>query len=182
MPNSLPLTGLAVVAAVAAGLGAARAFDRQGWARDVPAEVARGHQVYAAACASCHGAALEGQPRWWEPGPDGMLPAPPHDATGHTWQHSDRELTELVLHSVTAFAPAGYRTGMPAFAGRLSEAQVAAVIAYIKSTWAPGIRAYQAAQNPGGPTLQDLGSDWLFPATCGYHLGPPQGSAQGPAQ
>ncbi len=174
MRARLPLTALAMVGAVTAGLGAAHGFDRQRWARDVPAVVARGHQVYAAACASCHGTALEGQARWWEPGADGVLPAPPHDASGHTWQHSDGELTELILHSVAGFAPAGYRTGMPAFAGRLSPAQVAAVIAYIKSTWAPGIRAYQASQNPGGPSLAELGTDWVFPATCGYHLGPQQ--------
>ncbi len=164
------LTGLA---AVVLALGSAHAFDRASWARDVPAQVSRGHQVYAAECAACHGSELEGQARWWEPGADGLLPAPPHDASGHTWQHSDRELTELVAHSVAAFAPAGYRTGMPAYAGRLSPGQIASVIAYVKSTWPTGIRAYQAAQNPGGPTLAELGGDWTFPATCGYHLGPP---------
>ena len=160
------------MAAVLIGLGAAHAFDAGRWARDVPAEVARGRVVYAANCASCHGAHLEGQPHWWEPGADGLLPAPPHDPAGHTWQHSDRELTELVAHSVTAFAPAGYKSGMPAFAGTLAPAKIQAVIAYIKSTWPTGVRAYQAAQNPGGPTLADLGTDWVFPATCGYHLGP----------
>jgi hypothetical protein len=115
---------------------------------------------------------LEGQARWWEPGVDGVLPAPPHDPTGHTWQHSDAELTELIAHSVAAFAPEGYRTGMPAFAGTLSPGQIEAVIAYIKSTWPAGIRAYQAAQNPGGPTLASLGGDWVFPPSCGYHMKP----------
>ena len=164
-------TSLAIAVAVAALLGTAPAFERG--TPEHPAQVARGRAVYAAECASCHGAALEGQPHWWEVGADGMLPAPPHDRTGHTWQHSDAELTELVTHGVAAFAAPGYRSGMPAFEGRLSPERVADVIAYIKSTWPTGIRAWQAAQNPGGPPLSDLRGDWTFPATCGYHLGTP---------
>ncbi|MCB1335497.1 MAG: c-type cytochrome, partial [Roseivivax sp.] len=38
------------------------------------AQLARGAAVYAEACASCHGANLEGQPEWRSPGPDGRLP------------------------------------------------------------------------------------------------------------
>ena len=61
---------------------------------------------------------------------------------------------------------------MPAYATRLTPAQIDATLAYIKSTWPPGIRAYQAAQNPGGPPLAQLPGDWTFPPTCGYHLQP----------
>ncbi|MGP3699899.1 c-type cytochrome, partial [Rhodobacter sp. NSM] len=43
-----------------------------------PARLALGQRVYAAECASCHGANLEGQANWREPGPDGRYPAPPH--------------------------------------------------------------------------------------------------------
>jgi mono/diheme cytochrome c family protein len=46
--------------------------------------VARGEAVYAQYCAACHGAHLEGQPNWRERQPNGRLPAPPHDASGHT--------------------------------------------------------------------------------------------------
>ena len=49
--------------------------------------VTHGAQIYAAACASCHGADLEGQPNWRFRNADGRLPAPPHDETGHTWHH-----------------------------------------------------------------------------------------------
>lgn len=166
-------SSLAIVAAVGIGLGTAAFSDRGAWQRDTPGQVVRGRQVYAAQCASCHGANLEGQPRWWEPGADGMLPAPPHDSTGHTWQHSDRELTELVAHGVAGFAPPGYRSAMPAFADRLDPAGIADVIAYIRSTWPASHRAWQAAQNPGGPSLADLPGDWVFPPICGYHLIPP---------
>jgi mono/diheme cytochrome c family protein len=169
----MPPKALIIVGAVALSLGTASAFDSQPrWAADRPGQLAQGRQVYAGHCAACHGTDLAGQPRWWEPGPDGLLPAPPHDPTGHTWQHSDRELVELITHSVAAFAPEGYRTAMPAFAGTLSASQIDAVIAYIKSTWPTGIRAYQAAQNPGGPTLASLGGDWVFPPSCGYHMKP----------
>ncbi len=163
---------LCVAAAVLAGLGAAAAFER-GPAHPAPVQLMQGARLYASECASCHGARLEGQPQWWEPGADGMLPAPPHDASGHTWQHSDAELTELVAHGTAAFTAPDYRSGMPAFAGRNSPAQIEAVIAFIKSTWPPGQRAWQAAQNPGGPGLADLPGDWVFPSTCGYHLKPP---------
>ena len=57
-----------------------------------PSLVARGTVVYAQHCASCHGAKLEGQPDWRKRLPNGRLPAPPHDTTGHTWHHSDKQL------------------------------------------------------------------------------------------
>ncbi|MBY0331042.1 MAG: cytochrome c [Acetobacteraceae bacterium] len=104
-----------------------------------PAQVALGQRVYAEHCASCHGANLEGQPNWQARRPDGRLPAPPHDATGHTWHHPDAQLMELTRKGLTGILP-GYESDMPAFEGVLTEAEVAAVIAFIKSTWPPDIR------------------------------------------
>ena len=51
---------------------------------DDPERIALGGSIYAEHCASCHGAALEGQPGWREGLPSGRIPAPPHDETGHT--------------------------------------------------------------------------------------------------
>ena len=51
-------------------------------------DLAGGRILYKEHCASCHGAKLEGQPNWRRIGKDGLLPAPPHDATGHTWQRT----------------------------------------------------------------------------------------------
>ena len=62
---------------------------------DDAAVTALGQRVYAAQCAACHGAGLEGQPNWRERGPDGRLPAPPHDASGHTWHHPDELLFRI---------------------------------------------------------------------------------------
>src|SRR5215470_2108104 len=62
--------------------------------------VARGAAVYSQYCASCHGAHLEGQPNWRERQPNGRLPAPPHDASGHTWHHPDNDLFEMTKHGI----------------------------------------------------------------------------------
>jgi mono/diheme cytochrome c family protein len=139
------------------------------WVGRAQAGLAEGARVYAADCASCHGARLEGQPNWWRPGPDGMLPAPPHDASGHTWQHTDAELYDLIAHSVVNVAPKSYRTAMPAYAGTLGPADIRAVIDFIKSQWPPGVRAYQASLNAGKPDYASLGPDWVFPPTCLPH-------------
>jgi len=106
--------------------------------------VSLGREVYAAHCASCHGATLEGQPNWRERKPDGLLPAPPHDASGHTWHHGDAQLLAMVRDGLAPFAPPGYRSDMPAFKDVLSEREIAAVLAYIKSTWPADVRERQA--------------------------------------
>lgn len=106
-------------------------------------QVAMGERLYATSCASCHGAALEGQPDWQRRLPNGRLPAPPHDASGHTWHHSDAHLFRVTKLGPAAY-PAGRQTDMPAFEGVLSDAEIAAVLAFIKSRWPEEIRARQA--------------------------------------
>ena len=113
-------------------------------ADDEPARLARGKAVYDAQCASCHGAKLEGQPNWRERLPNGRFPAPPHDATGHTWHHADELLFNITKNGIEPYAPAGYKSDMPAFRGRLSDDDIRAVIAYIKSTWPEEQRKLQA--------------------------------------
>src|SRR5262249_8973662 len=115
-------------------------------ANDV-AQVAEGHSGYVAQCARCHGANLEGQPNWRQPPAHERLPAPTHDASGHTWHHPDAELFGITKRGITPYAPEGYKSDMPAFGGVLSDDQIAAVLAYIKSTWPPDIRARQARIN-----------------------------------
>jgi len=106
-------------------------------------QVAAGRSVYVANCASCHGAKLEGQPNWKERKPDGKLPAPPHDETGHTWHHPDQQLFDIVKRGVAAIVP-NYPTDMIGFGGRLSDQDIWNVIAYIKSTWPADVRVRQA--------------------------------------
>jgi mono/diheme cytochrome c family protein len=143
---------VAIVAAltvfIAVGAGAAAFFTRADpklaradWAD--AAQVGQGRAVYAAQCATCHGANLEGQPNWRQRQPNGRLPAPPHDASGHTWHHPDRVLFEITREGIAAHAPAGYESDMPAFGGTLSDPEIWAVLAYIKSTWPVDIRERQ---------------------------------------
>lgn len=99
-------------------------------------KVARGAKVYAEHCAACHGAKLEGQPSWQRRLPNGRLPAPPHDESGHTWHHPDRVLFGITKHGlVPPYAPADYQSDMPAFGGKLSDDEIWAVLAFIKSHW-----------------------------------------------
>lgn len=101
-----------------------------------PARIAIGQNLYAQHCAACHGAKLEGQPDWRRRLPSGRMPAPPHDETGHTWHHPDAVLFGITKHGlVPPYAPADYQSDMPAFAGKLSDEEIRAVLAYIKSHW-----------------------------------------------
>lgn len=110
-------------------------------------QVALGKRVYAAHCASCHGAGLEGEADWQMRKPDGKLPAPPHDESGHTWHHPDRHLFEVTKYGTAAIAPAGYKTDMIGFGDTLSDDEIWAAIAYIKSRWPDDVRARQQMIN-----------------------------------
>jgi mono/diheme cytochrome c family protein len=108
-------------------------------------DLALGEKLYAQQCASCHGANLEGQPDWRKRLPNGRFPAPPHDASGHTWHHPDEVLFAITKHGlVPPYAPAGYESDMPAFGGKLSDQQIRAVLAYIESRWPPELRKRRA--------------------------------------
>jgi mono/diheme cytochrome c family protein len=105
-----------------------------------------GRALYLENCAGCHGASLEGQPDWMVRKPDGRLPAPPHDATGHTWHHSDEQLFRITKEGLAVIAP-NYETDMPAFGGTMTDAEIRAVLDYIKSTWPERERAIQAKRS-----------------------------------
>lgn len=113
-----------------------------------PALVARGKAVYAQHCASCHGANLEGQPNWRHRLPNGRMPAPPHDPTGHSWHHSDQQLFEMTKFGPGALVP-GYQSDMPGFKDKLNDADIWAVLSFIESTWPADIRARQQRMNRG---------------------------------
>ncbi|MGX1501065.1 mono/diheme cytochrome c family protein [Labrenzia sp. MBR-25] len=115
-------------------------------------QIALGQEVYAQNCASCHGANLEGQPNWRRRLENGRMPAPPHDERGHTWHHSDRELFTITKRGVGGVV-AGYESDMPAYGDVLSDDEIAAVLAFIKSTWPERQRDVQAritAKDGGG--------------------------------
>jgi mono/diheme cytochrome c family protein len=93
------------------------------------ADVARGEQLYAANCASCHGGRDSNPP---------LPAAPPHTDAGHTWHHSDQTLHGVITGELTFQG----RT-MPSFEGQLSGQEIADILAYIKTWWGPEQRQYQ---------------------------------------
>ena len=101
-----------------------------------PVMLALGRKLYSQHCGACHGMKLEGQPNWQRKLPNGRMPAPPHDESGHTWHHPDEVLFGITKHGlVPPYAPPGYQSDMPAFAGTLSDQEIRAVLAYIGSHW-----------------------------------------------
>ena len=122
-----------------------------GWGTSAPAQtvltpsdpdvVALGQSIYSENCASCHGVNLEGQPNWRLPGQDGQLPAPPHDATGHTWHHDEDTLFRLTKYGTGALiGDPNYVSNMPIYGGLLTDDEIIAALSYIKSTWPQEIR------------------------------------------
>ena len=109
-----------------------------------PDRLALGRKLYDETCAACHGAELEGQANWRARDSNGLLPAPPHDETGHTWHHSDQQLFEITKRGTAALVGSDYQTAMGPFAEVLSDDEIRAVLAYIKSRWPEYIRARQA--------------------------------------
>jgi mono/diheme cytochrome c family protein len=115
-------------------------------------DLTNGAALYAQHCAACHGADLEGQPDWRSPGADGILPAPPHDRTGHTWHHSNAMLFDYTKRGgQRALADLGvtdFTSGMPAFQDQMSDQDIWDVLGYIRSTWPAREQAVQSGQNP----------------------------------
>ncbi|MCI0713045.1 MAG: c-type cytochrome [Chloroflexi bacterium] len=94
-----------------------------------------GQELYDLYCASCHGANGEGQypENPYLPDASGLVGAPPHDSTGHTWHHPDAVLVEIVQEgrAMPNVHP------MPPFKGQLSETQIMAILDHIKTWWLP---------------------------------------------
>lgn len=116
-------------------------------------DIVAGENLYAEQCASCHGRNLEGQPNWRVPNDDGTMPAPPHDATGHTWHHDSQLLFDYTrLGGAGALAERGitnFASAMPAFGETLTDDDIWTILAYIQSTWPEDVQEIQAARSPG---------------------------------
>lgn len=119
-------------------------FPRSGPTETSTERIDRGRAIYAANCASCHGENLEGQPDWKSRLPSGRLPAPPHDASGHTWHHPDGVLFRITREGPAAIVGGDYESDMPGFADVLSDDDIRAVLDFIKSTWPDRERNHQA--------------------------------------
>ena len=127
---------------------------------------AQGEALYQRECARCHGADLKGEPGWQTPGENGRIKAPPHDESGHTWMHARPELFQQIKSGRGAAAAPGYAGDMPAFADRLSDDEIWAVLEFIASRWPPGHRAYQMLLEPDFDPARLPAGDWQLPKMC----------------
>jgi mono/diheme cytochrome c family protein len=87
-------------------------------------------------CAVCHGANAEGTSDWKKADANGNYPPPPLDGSAHAWHHAIPQLTRSIKEG-------GIKLGgvMPAFADKLSDQDILAVIAYFQSKWPDKIYA-----------------------------------------
>ena len=112
------------------------------------AVVAAGENIYQAQCAACHGAQMQGQPDWRARDENGMLPAPPHDKTGHTWHHADDLLFEITKYGPgVVIGDANYKSMMPAYKDILTDQDIVSVLSYIKHSWPAEEREWQDKVN-----------------------------------
>jgi len=164
--------GFAAIALVAAGFAGwtalAQSAPGEPLLRDDPQTLALGETVYQVNCAACHGAALEGEADWRQPNPDGTMPAPPHDASGHTWHHDAEALFALTKHGVGAvIGDSDYASNMPAYAEILTDPEIIAVLSYIRSTWPEEIRTMYDAREMDQRSQKGLTHQASGPcATC----------------
>jgi len=161
------LVGLAVIAAVAMVLVGAGVFSDATDAEQTDlrarmpevVDIELGAVLFAQSCSVCHGTELQGQPDWRSPGADGLLPAPPHDESGHTWHHPDRVLFDYTkLGGSAALAQQGldFESGMPAFGDVLSDAEIWNILAFIQSTWPERTQEIQASRTEADEARGDL--------------------------
>jgi cbb3-type cytochrome c oxidase subunit III len=142
----------------------ARSLGAPGGAAPAPppaAPQAEGAAIFQSVCARCHGADGKGLPSTHTPNFTS-----PSIQTALTDQH--------ILDVIRNGKPG---TIMPAWSGRLSDQQIHAVAAYVRSLGAPGVAAQGVAGPPvpGGPPTPGIyqpGDDLLFTLPTGRLLDP----------
>lgn len=95
-----------------------------------PARLAWGRQLYRQHCAVCHRENAEGDPNWRRRDADGMWPPPALNGTAHAWHHPLDDLRRMIREG----SPPG-QGRMPAWKGKLSDAQIDVIILWLQSLW-----------------------------------------------
>src|SRR5690606_15294047 len=106
-------------------------------------QVALGHSLYDQHCAFCHGTDLAGKPGWDGDYPAGGRPAVPLDGSGAIARLGDRHLFDLTKFGGPPLSPTDDRHGMPGLQGLLADADIWAILAFVKSRWPEGARGRQ---------------------------------------
>lgn len=141
----------ALVAVWLLSSAADQALAGGGPASDGAKPMEEGKKIYQQYCASCHGVQGEGMPNWEEQNALGELPAPPHNAEGHTWKHSDGMLYRLISEGWRDPWNKTERLTMPAFGNTLTPQQIQLVVNYLKTLWTPEQRRHQEEESQGEP-------------------------------
>lgn len=107
-----------------------------------PSLVAEGSAVYARNCAACHGRSEA--PPWWRPKLGGIRPPPAADDAPHAGT-PDVYLVSMIRDGSAAVHGDPDRTRMPPFRDVLSNREVHAVAAYLKTRWPQEVAAMTAS-------------------------------------
>lgn len=91
-----------------------------------------GAQLFQENCAQCHGPEAQGHPDWQTPG---VVAAPPLNGTGNDWKRSRAELIAIIRDG----AKRNGEPTMPAWKGRLSDADIDDIIAWFQALWPPDV-------------------------------------------
>jgi mono/diheme cytochrome c family protein len=94
------------------------------------AAIKRGYQLYRQHCSTCHGGEGQGAANWQKVGSDGKWPAPPLNGTGHAWHHPKAALVRTIKQGTQDIGG-----NMPAWANKLDDAQIEAIIVWFQSRW-----------------------------------------------
>ena len=93
----------------------------------VPVKAVDGGQIFSANCAACHQASGTGIPQVFPP------------LAGSEWvTGKEPVLIQILLHGVTGSIEVGgatYNGAMPAFGDKLDDAEIAAVLSYVRGAW-----------------------------------------------
>lgn len=94
------------------------------------AQIVRGAAIFKQNCAECHGANGEGAANWRQRDANDKFPPPPLNGDGHSWHHPLNALRHTIRNGTLAIGGS-----MPAWKGKLSDADIDAVIAWFQSKW-----------------------------------------------
>ena len=111
---------------------------------DAPASLAelnRGARLFEEQCAQCHGPEAQGHPDWQTPG---VVAAPPLNGTGNDWKRTRAQLVAVIKNG----AKRDGQQVMPAWNGRLTDAEIDDIISWFQALWPPEIYATWRKTNP----------------------------------
>lgn len=127
-----------------------------------------GFTLYKTNCAQCHGRNLQGQPLWHLQDGFEHQRAPAHDDTGHTWQHPDEDLFQMIRTGRFPNDLGEVALNMPAFGERLHDGEILEIISFMKSRWSLAMKVSQASLNPdfAGMPAGAVTENWTLPLNC----------------